>query len=482
MDDLPLRELFTRLREAGMPLGIQDYELALKALQAGYGVHANGTTAENQAALARLCRTLWVRSTDEQRLLDYHLEQLLNCKARTEPKVPPPKSRILQGAIVAFGLVVIGTGTGFWVIHRNPPDPISKSANSKPASPKPPSDPAPLPGANPAAMSTFESPPLKPPAGLPPISPLIWMVWSVSLVLALGVGGLGLWWLMRRFLKRASDEATESNDNLASELLRQAQDEVQLAQAMDGLHSKPEQQSDRFVLAADYLPVTQRQMKQSWRHLRRMVREGLATELDVATTVRQVARDGILLEPKLMPPRVNRTELVLLLDQDGSMVTFHALSLRLAETAQRGGRLGQAGIYYFHNCPANYLYNDPWCLEAQPIPAVLSQLRRDRTVILIFSDAGAARGGLNFKRVSLTMVFLKQLTPYVRYVVWLNPMPKQRWAGTTAGEIARYVPMFEATRQGLDQAIDVLRGRYLLTNQLHEVTQPFSTQPSRGEP
>lgn len=158
------------------------------------------------------------------------------------------------------------------------------------------------------------------------------------------------------------------------------------------------------------------------------------------------------------------------------MVPFHSLSVRLAETAQRGGRLGQAGIYYFHNCPVDYLYTDPWHQQAEPIPAVLAQLRRDRTVVLIFSDAGAARGGLHFKRVSLTIAFLRQLKRHIRYVTWVNPMPKTRWARTTAGEIARYVPMFEGTRQGLDQAIDVLRGRNVLNSQLHEVTQ------RQGEP
>jgi len=37
VDELPLLELFTRLREAGVPLGIPDYEAALQALQKGYG-------------------------------------------------------------------------------------------------------------------------------------------------------------------------------------------------------------------------------------------------------------------------------------------------------------------------------------------------------------------------------------------------------------------------------------------------------------
>lgn len=70
MDNLPLLELFTRLRKAGLPLGVDDYQAVLKALQTGYGI-------ENKAALARLCRTLWVKSKQDKQLFDYHLNKLL---------------------------------------------------------------------------------------------------------------------------------------------------------------------------------------------------------------------------------------------------------------------------------------------------------------------------------------------------------------------------------------------------------------------
>jgi hypothetical protein len=82
-----------------------------------------------------------------------------------------------------------------------------------------------------------------------------------------------------------------------------------------------------------------------------------------------------------------------------------------------------------------------------------------RTVVLIFSDAGAARGGYSEECIELTEAFLTQLRQRVRYIAWLNPMPQKRWFGTTAGEIARLLPMFEMTRRGLQDAIAVLRGR-----------------------
>jgi uncharacterized protein with von Willebrand factor type A (vWA) domain len=70
-------------------------------------------------------------------------------------------------------------------------------------------------------------------------------------------------------------------------------------------------------------------------------------------------------------------------------------------------------------------------------------------------------GRFNSDRLELTHQFLDRLKERVRYVTWLNPMAKERWAGTTAGEIAQRVPMFEMSRKGMAGAIDSLRGRSL---------------------
>ncbi|MBD2773592.1 hypothetical protein [Iningainema tapete] len=69
-EELPLLDLFTQLREAGLPLGIDEYRLVLRALQQGFG-----TT--DQEALADLCRTLWVKSKDDEHLFNYHFEQVI---------------------------------------------------------------------------------------------------------------------------------------------------------------------------------------------------------------------------------------------------------------------------------------------------------------------------------------------------------------------------------------------------------------------
>ena len=456
MDELPLLELFTRLREAGLPLGIPDYEAAVQALQKGYGL-------PDRAALARLCQTLWVRSSDERRLFDYYFEQLIGKEAISQPENAENKTttnasqrskkRLIALYTGLISLAVIITGVVLWHNTRSKDVKIAPSPSAIPTT---------LPTQVPVAPTASASPTPQPTGAQQPSSN--GLIWVLLLILALSAGAF---WLVKILLQRrhkqpeqASEPAAANSAKLASELLRETKDAVQVAQAVQQITHQRTNARDRFLLATDYLPVTQRQMKQSWRHLRRMVREGMATELDVEATVQRIAHDGMLLNPVLVARRTNRTELVLLIDQDGSMVPFHSLSARLVETALRGGRLGKAGAYYFHNCPVDYLYKDPMHQEAEPIEEVLRGFQRDRTAVLIFSDAGAARGGLNLERAELTATFLQQLQQHVRYVAWLNPMPKVRWNTSTARDIALQVPMFEATRQGLDEAIDALRGRH----------------------
>ena len=105
------------------------------------------------------------------------------------------------------------------------------------------------------------------------------------------------------------------------------------------------------------------------------------------------------------------------------------------------------------------VYIEPNNPETRKIEDIFAKVKPDRGAVLIFSDAGAARGGYNRERVELTGEFLQEVRRAVRYVAWINPMPESRWDGTTAGEIAELVPMFEITRRGLQGAIAILRGK-----------------------
>ncbi|MEJ6485986.1 hypothetical protein N0Y54_32770 [Nostoc punctiforme UO1] len=430
-NNLPLLELFTRLREAGLPLGIDEYQLLLEAMQAGFGI-------TDTAALKRLCQTLWIKSAEEKWLFEHHFQQVMGSEAATQTaKLLPapyrklqisPKTRYLILAILGIGMS-LGVGLMLNKLRSTPnPNPVST--------------------VQPTTQPTTQKP--------------NWMFWSFLLVIALSGGYVLFQWLARRNSEQQIDQSGSPPEVITNptKLTQIIEDEVQVAQAVLQATSRGEGISyNRFILANEYLPVTERQMKQIWRYLRRPVREGSRTELDVEATINQIVSQGLLLEPVLVPSRVNKAELLLLIDQDGSMVPFQALSWRLAETALHGGRLGKSGVYYFHNCPIEYFYHDPYHQQAELVSDIVAHVCTKRTTVLIFSDAGAARGRYSEERYDLTKEFLEKLKKRVPYIAWLNPMPRKRWLGTTADDIASLVPMFEGSRRGVLDAIGVLRGR-----------------------
>jgi uncharacterized protein with von Willebrand factor type A (vWA) domain len=238
-------------------------------------------------------------------------------------------------------------------------------------------------------------------------------------------------------------------------------DENQAARATHAALQRSSLSMRSFIFSGDYLPVTRRQMKQTWRHLRSLVKEGPRVILNIKATVEKIGREGLLIEPVLEPRRINRMELLLFIDRKGSMVPFHGLADRLVESAQKGGRLAQAGVFYFSNVPRDHLYLTPALVKARSLESILRHLHSERTVALIFSDAGAARNHKVDGRIEQTVDFLQRLETGVRRFAWINPMPRHRWEGNSAEEIARLVPMFEFSRRDLDAAIDMLRGRNL---------------------
>lgn len=231
----------------------------------------------------------------------------------------------------------------------------------------------------------------------------------------------------------------------------------------------PNQQNDEASLGSylpidQCLPMTRRQMQQIWRRLHHRVREGKSTELDISATIQQIEREGLLSEPIFLPNRVNRTELLLLIDYHGSMMPFHIVTRQLVNTLYQAGRLSGLNIYYFSNCPGDFLHHDPLLQKGISVDEVINSLHPARTVVLILSDAGSARPKspkepVNEKRVNETELFLERLRNQVRRIVWLNPEPQTRWTGTTAEVISKQVPMFELDLQGLKNAISFLQGQ-----------------------
>jgi uncharacterized protein len=210
-----------------------------------------------------------------------------------------------------------------------------------------------------------------------------------------------------------------------------------------------------------YFPLSRRAMIYLWRFLRRPVADGVADVLDVQATIDHASRQGFYQEPIFRRRISNRAHLLLLIDRGGSMVPCHRFTEDLLETAREYGKIGKVDVFYFYNVPTNHLYFDDRQTEPVALEDVLQNCDRD-TSILIVSDGGAARGYCSLQRVEQTRTFLLALRQYSRFIGWLNPIPKERWVGSSAEFIAYLAPMQEMSSDGMGYLIDVLRGTSLL--------------------
>ena len=195
----------------------------------------------------------------------------------------------------------------------------------------------------------------------------------------------------------------------------------------------------------------------AWRYLRRPLADGPADVLDLNATVEKAAREGFFLAPVYRRRVRNQAHLLLLVDQDGSMVPFHRFTRELVETASEESALGQVNVFYFHNFFVETVYADPLLSERVAVSEMHAHCDEE-TSVLIVSDAGAARGFRRLERISATTKLLGQLKLRTRLLAWLNPMPQERWEGTSAQMISRLVRMFQMNPDGCSAALDVVRG------------------------
>jgi uncharacterized protein with von Willebrand factor type A (vWA) domain len=248
--------------------------------------------------------------------------------------------------------------------------------------------------------------------------------------------------------------------------------------------------SDARLILVEQYPLSNREVAQAMRRLRRPLRIGPPVELDINATIQHTANAGIGLPPILVPARRNTSRLLMLLDVEGSMVPYMPFVRLFCESVLEAGWLQQVHTYYFHDLPtdsadrsvlldldelqlhpqldpilariepssAGVVFEDETLTVPVQLPARFQTLPTE-TVALIVSDAGAARGRTDASRLVDTLSFIKSLRTKVRAFVWLNPVPQPLWAATNAAQLSRHIPMFPLDRRGLELAVNVLRGQ-----------------------
>ena len=257
------------------------------------------------------------------------------------------------------------------------------------------------------------------------------------------------------------------------------------------------QVSERPFIFVPQFPLTYREVAQACRRLRRPIRTGAPIELDIEGTINRRSQLGVSTPIVMQPRRRNLARLLLLVDRQGSMAPFHQFCDEICNAIQKAGRLEETKICYFHNVPAEgaeddflqplmsqlfpvldpvlskiqpleegFLYTDPELLVPELLKSVL-KTHADEAAVLIISDAGAARKKYRVSRLLDTVAFVKALGNYSPNYAWLNPLSKHHWSRSTAAQIARHVPMFELNHEGMQRAVNALRGQqYVLERPL----------------
>ena len=215
-------------------------------------------------------------------------------------------------------------------------------------------------------------------------------------------------------------------------------------------------------------PLTELQMGEALKRLRRLIPHGPRDIVNVDKTITETMKSGgeisIVFDRRL----TDRLKVVLMIDNGGwSMDPYVEIVQTLFNYAR--SQFKDLRIFYFHNTIYGRVWADPQRhLKPEPIEEFA---RRDpETRLIIVGDAAMAphelswaSGGLyvEHKESGSSKERLKLLAQTFRHAVWLNPQAESTWGYTwTIGEIGKIFPMFELTLDGLEKAVQHLMKRH----------------------
>ena len=204
-----------------------------------------------------------------------------------------------------------------------------------------------------------------------------------------------------------------------------------------------------------------RNIKMALRRLRRFAREGAADQLDLEATIDGTARQGWL-DLHMRPERRNAVKLLLFLDVGGSMDPHIRQTEELFSAAR--AEFANMEFFYFHNC----LYEGVWkenrrrWQERIPTWDVLHRYGHDYKAVLV-GDASMSPyeishpgGSVEHMNEEAGAVWLERLARTYPAIVWLNPVPRQRWQYSQSNRMIRDLldqRMYPMTLDGLDEAM-----------------------------
>ncbi len=211
-------------------------------------------------------------------------------------------------------------------------------------------------------------------------------------------------------------------------------------------------------------PLTEAQMGEALKRLRRMVPEGPKDNVNIDETIRATTKNAGEIEIVFDRSLRDRLKVVLLIDNGGwSMDPYIEVVQTLFNYSR--SQFKDLKTYYFHNTIYDYVWEDAQRRFKPHRVTDFSSWDPDTRVVIV-GDAAmapyelmATDGSIHIEeRSGLPSIDrLHLLSKLFRHSVWLNPTPLRLWSMTrTIGIIAGIFKMYELTLEGLDGAVSYL--------------------------
>lgn len=215
----------------------------------------------------------------------------------------------------------------------------------------------------------------------------------------------------------------------------------------------------------DSVELGTRNIKIALRKLRKFAREGAADQLDLDDTIDKTARNGGLLDIRMVPERHNAIKVLLCLDVGGSMDDHVKVCEELFSATR--SEFKHLEYFYFHNFVYESLWKDNRRRHSERVPTMEIMHKYGPDYKLVFvGDATMspyeivyAGGSVEHWNEEPGAVWIERLLKTYHKAVWLNPEPEGRWDYTPSVKVTRELMdgrMYPLTIRGLDMAIKEL--------------------------
>jgi len=215
----------------------------------------------------------------------------------------------------------------------------------------------------------------------------------------------------------------------------------------------------------DAVELGTRNIKVALRRLRRFARQGAATELDLADTIKSTAANAGSLDIKMVPERHNAVKVLLFLDIGGSMDDHVKVSAELFSAVR--SEFKHLDFFYFHNCVYEKVWKNNRRRHEEVISTwdVLHTYSSDYKLIFV-GDATMSPyeivqpgGSVEHWNEEAGAVWMQRLLAHFDKAVWLNPKPEAFWHYTQSTTLLHRIMggrMQPMTLHGLDEAMRIL--------------------------